>query len=55
MKFYILEREKAGFDKEEEDSDEWAEYEQKLKEEAEKKEKEEREDELYDNLKMAFR
>ncbi|XP_045181728.2 uncharacterized protein LOC123540609 isoform X2 [Mercenaria mercenaria] len=49
------ERQKAGFEKEEDDTDEWQEYERKLKEEAEKKEKELKEDELYDNLKMAFR
>jgi DNA invertase Pin-like site-specific DNA recombinase len=51
----ISEREKAGFEKKKDDTDEWQEYERKLKEEAEKREKELKEDELYDNLKTAFK
>ncbi|KAL4217916.1 hypothetical protein ACF0H5_022655 [Mactra antiquata] len=50
------ERKSAGFEEvKEEQIDEWKEYEQMKEEELQKKEKELKEDELYDNMKMAFR
>ena len=52
----IAEREKVGFEQEEEEEkDEWQEYEKQKEEEETEKKKEAEIDELYDNLKMAFR
>lgn len=52
---YVSERAKAGFEATEEKEDEWQEYERKKQELEEKRDREIKEDELYDNMKMAFR